>query len=244
LRTSKLRRATSDKANEVQGVAGKSNPDPSELPAGLRQRLEELLSRVNNDVAKRELWGNRFSDADRGRFTGQPRELLKQYSIIEIWHIARGTPTWNECIVEVAHALGFIDATQRESLRDQLGAKPAPGSGRGARQAAVPHWDDEARELRYRGKVVRVVKRPNQAYNIVTILRAFQAAGWPPRIADPHGRKPSDETRRRDVSNLNTGLDTTVMKFACDGDGTGFLWRRVAPAKPAKAKKAAKRRPR
>jgi len=242
-----LRPATSGKANEVQAVAGKSKPNPSELPASLRQRLEELLSRINNDVAKRELWGNRFSDADRGSFTGQPRDVLKQHSIVEIWHIARGTPTWNECIVEVAHALGFIDATQRESLRDQLGAKPAPSRGRGARQAAVPHWDDEARELRYRGRVVRVVMRPRQAYNIVTILRAFQAAGWPPRIDDPHGRKPSDETRRRDVSNLNTGLDTTVMKFACDGDGTGFLWRRVAPAKPvkpAKAKKAAKRRPR
>ena len=234
---------TSGKANEVQGVAGKSKADPSELPASLRQRLEELLGRVNNDLAKRELCGNRFSDADRGKFTGQPRDVLNNHNIIEIWHLARGTPTWNECIVEVAHALGFIDVTQRESLRDQLGAKPAPGNRPGARKPAVPQWDDDARELRYRGKVVRVVKRPKQAYNIVTILRAFQEAGWPPRIDDPHGRKPSDETRRRDVSNLNAGLDTTVMKFACDGNGTGFLWRRIAPAKPAKAKKAAKRRP-
>jgi hypothetical protein len=60
---------------------------------------------------------------------------------------------------------------------------------------------------------------------------------WPPRIDDPHGRKPNDETRRRDVSNLNAGLDTTLMKFACDGNGTGFLWRRIAPVKAAKPRK-------
>ena len=40
-------------------------------------------------------------------------------------------------------------------------------------------------ELRYRGKAVRIVRRPNQAYNIVTILRAFEAAGWPARV-DAH----------------------------------------------------------
>ena len=108
----------------------------------------------------------------------------------------------------------------------------------------MPHWDEEARELRYRGKVVRVVTRPKQAYNIVEILRAFEAAGWPPRVDDPHRRKPNDETRRRDVSNLNKGLDTSLLKFACDGDGTGFLWRRVStPRSKAKAKKAGKRQP-
>lgn len=101
----------------------------------------------------------------------------------------------------------------------------------------MPHWDDEARELRYRGRVVRVVKRPRQAYNIVKILRAFEAAGWPPRIDDPHGRKTNDETRRRDVSNLNRGLDTTLLKFACDGNGTGFLWQKIVQPKAAKPTK-------
>lgn len=228
---------TNDNATKVRAVAGKTQPHPPELPDALRERLQELIDRVFNDVAKRELWTNRFTDADRSRFKGEARHVLDRHNIIEIWHIAHGTPTWNECIVEVAHALGFIDSTQRESLRDQLGAKPARGNRPGARQPAVPHWDDDARELRYRGKVVRVVKRPKQAHNIVSILRAFEAAGWPPRIEDPHGRKPNDETRRRDVSNLNAGLDTTLIKFACDGNGTGFLWRRVAPVKTTKARK-------
>jgi hypothetical protein len=105
----------------------------------------------------------------------------------------------------------------------------------------VPHWDEDARELRSRGKVVRVVKRPKQAHNIVKILRAFAAAGWPPRIDDPHGRKSSDETRRRDMSNLNRGLETSLMKFECDGDGTGFLWKKISQPKAVKTAKRRKR---
>ncbi len=105
----------------------------------------------------------------------------------------------------------------------------------------MPHWDEDARERRFQGKVVRVVKRPRQAHNIVKILQAFEAAGWPPRIDDPHGRKSNDETRRRDMSNLNRGLDTSLMKFECDGDGTGFLWKKIPQPKTAKTAKRRKR---
>lgn len=97
-----------------------------------------------------------------------------------------------------------------------------------------------ARKLTYRGTVVREVKRPKQAYNIVTILVAFEAAGWPPRIDDPHGRQPSDETRRRDVENLNKLIKPKLMKFACDGNGTGFLWESLSQPRAVKAKKAGK----
>jgi hypothetical protein len=220
----------------VHAVAGKKPAEQEELPAALRKSLESLLQKIYNETAKREMWANRFTANDRRKFPGGDAALRK-HNIIEMWHIARGTPTWNECIVEVAHALGFINDARRASLLDDLGAKPSQAKG-GGRSSAVPHWDDDARELRYRGKVVRVVLRPKQAYNIVTILQAFEAAGWPARIDDPHQRKPNDETRRRDVSNLNTGLDAS-LRFACDGNGTGFLWKKT---QPLKAKKPAKRR--
>jgi hypothetical protein len=219
-------------------VADHTRPSHLELPAALRRSLEQLLGRINNDTAKRELWGNRFTAADRRKFSGTPREILR-HNTIQMWHVARGTPTWNECIVEVAYALGFINAARREALIDQLGARLAVGKTRTTGTAAIPHWDDDARELRYRGQLIRVVKRPKQANNIVTILRAFQAAGWPKRIVDPFGRKPSDETRRRDIENLNKLLLKPLLKFACDGNGTGFLWKSIATPK---AKKAAKRR--
>ena len=185
---------------------------------------------------------NRFTAADRRKFAEPWPEVWKKHNIIGMWHIARGTPTWNECIVEVAHSLGFINGPRRESLLEALGANTHTGEASGARArsaAPKPHWDDEARELRYRGQLVRVVKKPKQAHNIVMILRTFQAAGWPARIDDPFKRQSSDQTRRSDVENLKKLLLKPLLTFACDGNGTGFLWKKV---EKLKAKKASKRR--
>jgi hypothetical protein len=215
--------------------------DTLELPDAVYEELQRLRDLIRSDTVKRELWGNRFTAADRRKFSGPEKEVLKQHHTIELWHIARGTPTPNQCIVEVAYAVGLLNNSRRDSLLDALGAKPRAGKTSKSRSAVVPHWDEDAREVRFQGKVVRVVKRPRQAHNIVKILRAFEAAGWPPRIDDPHRRKSTDETRRRDVSNLNKGLDTSLMKFECDGDGTGFLWKKIPQPKTAKTAKRRKR---
>lgn len=217
-----------------------SNAGP-ELPPAVYEELQRLHDLIRSDTVKRELWGNRFTAADRRKFSGPEREVLRKHHTIELWHIAHGTPTPNQCIVEVAHVVGLVNDSRRDSLLDALGAKPRAQKTSRPQSAAVPHWDHEARELRFQGKVVRIVKRPMQAHNIVKILRAFEAAGWPPRIADPHGRKSTDETRRRDVSNLNKGLDTSLMKFECDGDGTGFLWKKIPQPKTTKPAKRRKR---
>lgn len=215
-----------------------NNPNSeTQLPAALRETLQRLVDLISNDTAKRELWTNRFTAADRKKFEKPVMLLPEKHGIIDLWRIARGTPTWNECIVEIAHALGFINGPRRDSLLGELGAKPLVGSSRKARSAAIPHWDEDARELRYLGQVVRVVKRPKQAYNIVEILRAFEAAGWPARIDDPLRRKSNDETRRRDVENLKKGLLKPLLSFECDGTGTGFLWKKISTPKsktPAK----------
>jgi len=217
-----------------------SNAGP-ELPPAAYEELQRLRDLIRSDTVKRELWGNRFTAADRRKFSGPEREVLRKHHTIELWHIARGTPTPNQCIVEAAYAVGLLNDSRRDSLLDALGAKPRAEKIGKQRSAAVPHWDEDARELRFLGNVVRVVKRPRQAHNIVTILRAFEAAGWPPRIDDPHRRKSNDETRRRDVSNLNKGLDTSLLKFECDGDGTGFLWKKIPQPKTAKTVKRRKR---
>jgi hypothetical protein len=166
-------------------------------------------------------------------------EVLKQHSVPVLWHFARGTPTWNECLVEAGHALGFINGPRRDVLLVALGATGPGRAGEHSRESALPVWDEDARELRFQGRVVRRVARPKQAYNIVTILRAFQAKGWPPTIDDPFARKSNDVTRRRDISSLNSRLDTTVLTFSCDGNGKGFSWKRVAHAG---VKKSAKKR--
>ena len=221
------------------------NDSSDTLPAAVRESLETARNRISNELAARELWTNRFTAADRRKFDVPWPEVWKKHNnIIEMWRIARGTPTFNACIVEIAHALGFINGTHRESLLDALGASTRSGlasGGRGRSIAATPHWDNDTQKLSYLNQTVRKVMRPKQAYNIVTILNAFQDAGWPHRIDDPFGRKPSDDTRRRDISNLNKGLRNGRLKFACDGNGTGFVWNKIE--KP-KSKKPAKRSPR
>ena len=219
-------------------VATKNLNSEPQLPAALRESLQRLVDLISNDTAKRELWSERFTAADRKKFEKPGILPPEKHGIIDLWRIARGTPTWNECIVEVANALGFINGQRRDALLSELATKLRAGMASNARSAAVPHWDNEARELRYRGQVVRTVKRLDQAYNIVKILRAFEEAGWPPRIDDPHGRKSNDETRRRDMSSLNKRMLKPLLKFECDGTGTGFLWKKVAATK---AKKLAKR---
>ncbi len=220
-------------------MAGKKEAEHAELPAAMRESIEALLQKIFSETAKRELWANRFTTTDRLKFSGGDAALRK-HNIIELWHIARGTATWNECIVEVAHALGFINDARRASLLEALGAMPSKAKG-GRRPSAVPHWDEDARELRYLGQVVRVVKKPKQAHNIVGILRAFEEAGWPRRIDDPHRRKPSDQTRRRDVENLNKRLLKPLLKFECDGNGTGFLWKKIAQPTVKKTAKRSRR---
>ena len=167
------------------------------MPQAVQRSLETALARIQNETAARKLWTDCFTAADRRKFAEPWPEVWKKHNIIGMWHIARGTPTWNECIVEVAHALGFINGPRRESLLEALGANTHTGNvfGKRARSTgARPHWDDEARELRYLGQLVRVVKKPKQAHNIVTILPEFQAAGWPARIDDPLRRQSSDQT--------------------------------------------------
>ena len=222
-------------------MAEPNQSDEPQLPAELQESLQTLIDRIFNNTAKRELWKNRFTSADRRKFPQPEAETLEQHNIIDLWRIARGTPTWNECIVEVSHALGFINDTRRQSLLDALGANDRSGQAPGQkarRAAAIPHWDEESRELRYQGQLVRIVRRPSLAPNIVRLLRTFEKAGWPARIDDPFHRQRSDETRRRDVETLNKRLLKPLLKFECDGNGTGFLWKKIMQPR---AKKPAKR---
>lgn len=222
-------------------MAAKNQNIEPQLPAALRASLQRLIDLISNDTAKRELWSNRFTAADRKKFEKPGILPPEKYGIVDLWRIARGAPTWNECIVEVAHALDFINGPRRDTLLAELGAKPRAGMARNSRSADVPHWDDDARELRYLGQVVRVVKSPKLAHNIVGILQAFEAAGWPPRIDDPHGRKSNDDTRRRDVETLNKRRLKPLLKFECDGTGTGFIWKQVESPKPKKSAKRPRR---
>ena len=206
---------------------------PAELPDWAKDLLAQTYQRVQNTTAARRLWQQIFTDQDRAKCGGDIDAAYQAGRVIGMWRTARGGDT-DHALLDAARALGFLTAEYHENLtRLCFGHGQKQGSNK-------PHWDKEARQLTYQDVLVREVKRPKQAGNIVAILDAFEAAGWPPRIDDPHGRKSNDETRRRDVENLNKKLLQPVMRFACDGTGTGFLWRAVEP--PATKEAATRRR--
>ena len=73
------------------------------------------------------------------------------------------------------------------------------------------------------GEVIRQVKRPNTAKNIILILDVFQEDGWPDRIDDPLPAG-ADPLRLADaVKSLNQGLRR--IEFGKDGSGEGIVWR-------------------
>lgn len=205
---------------------------PPPLPEWAEKLVEDTTLRIQNATAARKLWNEIFNDEDRRRCGNDFETAYGDGRVIGMWRKARGG-TADDAFLDAAHALGFLT----EQARDRL-AKFVPGRRR-KQDSDKPRWDGETRQLTYRGKVVREVKRPKQAYNIVTILEAFEAAGWPPRIDDPHGRKPSDDTRRRDMENLNKLILVPIIRFECDGNGTGFVWQSLRVPRATRSHKAA-----
>ena len=198
------------------------------VPDWVQQELEKAYHRVQNIPAARRLWDRVFTEKDRRKCGGTITNAWTPQNglTIGMYCTARGT-TADRALVEVSHALGFLNDRLRVDLLDALGEESAE------RDPEKPHWDKPARELRFRGVVVRRVPRPALSRNVVRILDEFEDFGWPPRIGDPFGEGGKDDRRRRAVETLNKGMLNASMRFACDGDGTGFLWR-ASPRRPGK----------
>lgn len=47
------------------------------LPVTLRESLEQLVDLILSDTVKRQLWANRFTAADRGKFQGTDASVLE-----------------------------------------------------------------------------------------------------------------------------------------------------------------------
>jgi hypothetical protein len=92
----------------------------------------------------------------------------------------------------------------------------------------VPDYDQVARVLRWRGEVVKRLRR--EAASQEAVLRAFQLAGWPERIDDPLEADPvldRKERLRETVKSLNKGMAPGTICFHADGTGQGFRWESV-----------------
>ncbi len=211
------------------------HPKPH-VPDWVQEELEKAYRRVQNLTAAQRLWDRVFTEKDRRKCGGTLARAWTPETALTVgmYCTARGT-TADRALVEVAHALGFLNDRLRADLLDALGEEPAE------RDPEKPHWDKQARELRFRGVVVRKIPRPGRSRNVVRILDEFEDFGGPPRIEDPFGEGGHDDRRRRAVETLNNGMLKQSMWFECDGDGTGFIWR-ASPRLPAKKSAKRKRR--
>lgn len=202
---------------------------PVAVPEWAKTLLDDTYLRIQNGTSARRLWEQVFTERDRQKCDDDLEAAYCRGGVIGMWRTARGGDA-DHALLDAARALGFLT----DEYHDRL-SRVCFGSGT-KQQPDKPHWNKEARQLTFQGVLVREVKRPGQAANIVAILDAFEAADWPPRIDDPQGRDGSDETRRRDVENLNKLLLEPLLRFACDGTGKGFMWQPTE--KPVVQKKA------
>jgi hypothetical protein len=191
----------------------------SDLPENLRQKLDELEPRVQSNPAAIVIWERHLTAADRKKLGDDIYQAWKHHGrTAGMWAAARGGAK-ERAIVEVAYALDWLDTKTYRQLLDAVGG--GPGEGR------RPRWNADTGELWFDGELIRSVKHPAQAKNIVRILAAFEESGWPPRVDDPITSGGESDTRRRAIESLNKGL--TRIRFSCAGDGESFGWEEIEP---------------
>ena len=92
-------------------------------------------------------------------------------------------------------------------------------------QESTPHWDEEVRELRLGGMVVKRYKW--QAVNQQLVLSTFQEEDWCTRIDDPLPPQPEQDSKRRlsdTIKCLNRNQQNSLIRFRGDGTGEGVIW--------------------
>lgn len=98
------------------------------------------------------------------------------------------------------------------------------GSGHAARETA--HWDENLRELTFRGQLVKRFRQP--ADSQTTVLSEFERRGWPTRIDNPLPHRVGLKRKqhlRDTIKNLNRHQRFPCIVFFADGTGQGIGWR-------------------
>ena len=113
--------------------------------------------------------------------------------------------------------LEFLYLLEKHPVAAMQDVKPESG--------IKPEWDRSRGELRFRGEIIKIIRKIGQAKHVIPVLNAFQEANWPNRMDDPLPGGPDDERLRDTVKSLNSQL--TIIRFSADGTGQGFVWERV-----------------
>jgi hypothetical protein len=141
---------------------------------------------------------------------GSPRRTFQSESDVMLSN--------RSCFVITPH--GIRTLVRWMSLQKSAESQAGSIAARNAEQ--TPVWDARTRELRLGGKVVKLFRWPAQ--NQEAVLNAFQAQGWPARIADPLPLDPKVCAKRRlhdTIKCLNRRRTEKLIKFRGDGTGRG-----------------------
>ena len=141
---------------------------------------------------------------------GSPRRTFQSESDVMLSN--------RSCFVITPH--GIRTLVRWTSLQQRAESQAGFSSARNTEQ--LPVWDAQTRELRLGGKVVKLFRWPAQ--NQEAVLNAFQAQGWPARIADPLPLDPKVCAKRRlhdTIKCLNRRRIEKLIKFRGDGTGRG-----------------------
>jgi hypothetical protein len=183
-----------------------------------QQELRDLYPRVENLSSAQHVWDRFLTSVDKKALGGDRTHAISQWGSIGMWVKARQC-TGEKALIELGHRLGFVNEVTRNWLLREYNEDVAESQDPVDR----PVWDREQRQLCFNGTVVRTVAHPNAAKNIVSVLNAFEEAGWPPRIDDPLPGGRNSQRLHATIQSLNDGL--TKIVFTADGTGKGYTWR-------------------
>jgi hypothetical protein len=191
---------------------------PFSDPAAIEE-FRHIYDCVQNHTSLRRVWDRVFTAEERRRLGGDVATANQAYfGPVGMWvHLHGGTS--DRAVVEVAQQLGFANDATRAWLLQALGEEVSMPS----QTVDRPGWDKASGELYFRGTLIRRVRSPHRATNIVAVLDALQEANWPRRLADPLWGGNNSLRLHATIRCLNKDLDLIV--FSSDGNGAGYVWR-------------------
>jgi hypothetical protein len=89
----------------------------------------------------------------------------------------------------------------------------------------MPNYDGQLRELSFGGTMVH--RCAPQARNMIAVLTAFQAQGWPRWIVDPLGNGPESDFEKHlhdTVGALNHAQKPRLIRFSSTGADRTIRW--------------------
>lgn len=193
------------------------------LPPRVRSALEEAESRLLTTGMYELAWDVAFTPAERQKLGGDVDACRERRpNLIAMYMNVRAVSQYR-ATVELADRLKVL-SLDRDYLLQALGEAVGEQDEQGGSSTAhAPLWDKSSFKLTLAGDVIRQIKKPKAAKNIILILDAFQEDGWPDHIDDPLPGG-ADPARLADaVKSLNDGLQR--IKFGKDGSGQGVVWR-------------------